>query len=205
MDNHITCTELTKRFGSRTVIDRLSVTARVGEVTALVGPSGAGKTTLLNMMAGLDRPTSGVVSSPGRRTRSFIFQDFNLLDSMNARDNALLTRRLVGKRVRKKDVDTVFGRLGIDGLQRHFPHQLSGGQQQRVAVARILIAETPYIFADEPTAALDPASTSVVLQSLRAAADSGVAVVMVSHQRDNLRIVDRTVDVVNGSTARVRC
>lgn len=204
MDNHITCTELTKRFGSRTVIDRLSVTARAGEVTALLGPSGAGKTTLLNMMAGLERPTSGVVSSPGRRTRSFIFQDYNLLDSMNARDNALLTRRLVGKRARKKDVDAVFGRLGIDGLQRHLPHQLSGGQQQRVAVARVLIAEVPYVFADEPTAALDPASTSVVLQSLRAVADSGATVVMVSHQRDNLRIVDRTVDVANGSTTRIR-
>lgn len=204
MDNHITCTELTKCFGSRSVIDRLSVTARAGEVTALLGPSGAGKTTLLNMMAGLERPTSGVVSSPGRRARSFIFQDYNLLDSMNARDNALLTRRLVGKRVRKQDVDTVFGTLGIDGLQRHLPHQLSGGQQQRVAVARVLIAEVPYVFADEPTASLDSASTSVVLQSLRAVADSGATVVMVSHQRDNLQIVDRTVDVVNGSTTRIR-
>ena len=197
MTSPITCTDLTKRFGRTTVVDDLTLTVPPGEVTALVGPSGAGKTTLLNLLAGLEKPSSGTVTAPGRRERGFIFQDYNLLEAMNAQDNARLSARLLGRRTSRSEVSEIFGALGLQGLERRLPHQLSGGQQQRVAVARVLLARVPYVFA-EPTGALDPDSAAIVLDHLRGAADRGATVLLVSHQDETLRIADRVVEVGNG-------
>jgi putative ABC transport system ATP-binding protein len=193
------CTDLTKSFGLTTVIDHISLTLRPGEVTALVGPSGAGKTTLLNLLSGLEKPTSGRVTAPGRRERGFVFQDYNLLEAMTAKDNALISARLLGRRVSRRRLADLFDGLGLHGLERRLPHQLSGGQQQRVAVARVLLAGVPYIFADEPTGALDPSSAEVVLNQLRDAADGGAVVVLVTHQDETLRIADRVLTVGDGA------
>lgn len=198
MATSLTCTELTKRFGRTTVIDTVSLTLLPGEVTALVGPSGAGKTTLLNVLSGLEKPSQGTVSAPSRVDRGFIFQDYNLLEAMTAVDNALVSARLLGRRVPRRVVHDLFDGLGLHGLERRLPHQLSGGQQQRVAVARVLLADVPYIFADEPTGALDPESSEVVLARLRQAADAGAVVVLVTHQDETLHIADRVLTVDDG-------
>ncbi|MDH2454915.1 ATP-binding cassette domain-containing protein [Corynebacterium bovis] len=189
---------VTRRFGRRTVIPPTDVTVHPGEIFGLTGPSGAGKTTMLALLSGLDSPSSGTVTAPSRRERAFVFQDYNLLESLTARDNALLTARLLGRRTTRRDVRDVFASLGLDGLERRLPHQLSGGQQQRVAVARVLLARVPYIFADEPTGALDPASAAVVLDHLRGCADRGAAVVLVTHTREAMRIVDRVLPLGGG-------
>ncbi|HIW90488.1 MAG TPA: ATP-binding cassette domain-containing protein [Candidatus Corynebacterium avicola] len=193
------CTELTKRFGSTTVIDNVSLALPAGQVTALVGPSGAGKTTLLNLLSGLEKPSRGTVSAPSRSERGFIFQDYNLLEAMTAADNALVSARLLGRRVPRRWVRELFDDLGLHGLERRLPHQLSGGQQQRVTIARVLLADVPYIFADEPTGALDPQSTEVVLTHLRQAADAGAVVVLVTHQDETLHIADRVLTVGGGA------
>lgn len=193
------CTELTKRFGSTTVIDNVSLALPAGQVTALVGPSGAGKTTLLNLLSGLEKPSGGTVSAPSRSERGFIFQDYNLLEAMTAADNALVSARLLGRRVPRRWVRELFDDLGLHGLERRLPHQLSGGQQQRVAIARVLLADVPYIFADEPTGALDPESSEVVLTHLRQAADAGAVVVLVTHQDETLHFADRVLTVGGGA------
>lgn len=197
----LTCTGLTKSFGRTTVLDHVCLALYPGQVTALVGPSGAGKTTLLNLLSGLEKPTSGTVTAPGRTERGFVFQDYNLLEAMTARDNALLSARLLGRKVPRRTFTGLFDELGLHGLERRLPHQLSGGQQQRVAVARVLLAGVPYLFADEPTGALDPDSADTVLAHLRAAADAGAVVVLVTHQDDTLRIADRVL-TVGGGTVR---
>lgn len=199
----LTCTGLTKSFGRTTVLDHVSLTLYPGQVTALVGPSGAGKTTLLNLLSGLEKPTSGTVTAPGRTERGFVFQDYNLLEAMTVKDNALLSARLLGRKVPRHVLTGLFDDLGLHGLERRLPHKLSGGQQQRVAVARVLLAGTPYLFADEPTGALDPDSADTVLTHLRAAANAGAVVVLVTHQDDTLRIADRVLTVSDGAVREV--
>lgn len=169
---------LSKRYGRRTVLNRVSVSIAPGEFVAIMGPSGSGKTTLLNLLSGLDKPTSGRVNAPGRKQRAFVFQDYNLLESLNAKRNATLTARFSGRRPTRGRVAEVFDSLGLAGLESRLPAQLSGGQQQRVAVARALLAQAPYIFADEPTGALDDATASTVLSHLRAVARDGASVIM---------------------------
>ena len=186
---------LTKRYGRRTVLKRVTVSIAPGEFVAIMGPSGSGKTTLLNLLSGLDKPTSGQVNAPGRRQRAFVFQDYNLLESLNAQRNATLTARFSGRRPTRGKVAEVFDSLGLSGLERRLPAQLSGGQQQRVAVARALLAQAPYIFADEPTGALDDATASTVLSHLRAAARDGASVVMVTHSHLAAEAADRIISL----------
>ena len=186
---------LTKRYGRRTVLKRVTVSIAPGEFVAIMGPSGSGKTTLLNLLSGLDKPTSGQVNAPGRRQRAFVFQDYNLLESLNAQRNATLTARFSGRRPTRGRVAEVFDSLGLAGLERRLPGQLSGGQQQRVAVARALLAQAPYIFADEPTGALDDATASTVLSHLRAAARDGASVIMVTHSHLAAEAADRIISL----------
>ena len=186
---------LTKRYGRRTVLKRVTVSIAPGEFDAIMGPSGSGKTTLLNLLSGLDKPTSGRVNAPGRKQRAFVFQDYNLLESLNAQRNATLTARFSGRRPTRGKVAEVFDSLGLSGLERRLPAQLSGGQQQRVAVARALLAQAPYIFADEPTGALDDATASTVLSHLRAAARDGASVVMVTHSHLAAEAADRIISL----------
>ncbi|MDD7582049.1 ABC transporter ATP-binding protein [Corynebacterium sp. 32222D000AT] len=186
---------VTKKFGSQMVFQNLDLDIAPGEFVAVIGPSGSGKTTLLNLLSGLDTPTSGDINAPSRRQRAFIFQDYNLLEALNARHNAELTSRLIGRKVSKAVVDRTFRLLGIESLKERLPHQLSGGQQQRVAVARAVIAEVPYIFADEPTGALDDTSASAVLDCLGQAAQQGSTVVMVTHSQAAAARADRIIDL----------
>ena len=186
---------LSKRYGRRTVLNRVNVSIAPGEFVAIMGPSGSGKTTLLNLQTGLDKPTSGRVNAPGRKQRAFVFQDYNLLESLNAQRNATLTARFSGRRPTRGKVAEVFDSLGLSGLERRLPAQLSGGQQQRVAVARALLAQAPYIFADEPTGALDDATASTVLSHLRAAARDGASVVMVTHSHLAAEAADRIISL----------
>ena len=186
---------LTKRYGRHTVLNRVTVSIAPGEFVAIMGPSGSGKTTLLNLLSGLDKPTSGRVNAPGRTQRAFVFQDYNLLESLNAQRNATLTARFSGRRPTRGKVAEVFDSLGLAGLERRLPAQLSGGQQQRVAVARALLAQAPYIFADEPTGALDDATASTVLSHLRAAARDGASVVMVTHSHLAAEAADRIISL----------
>ena len=186
---------LTKRYGRRTVLKRVTVSISPGEFVAIMGPSGSGKTTLLNLLSGLDKPTSGQVNAPGRRQRAFVFQDYNLLESLNAQRNATLTARFSGRRPSRSRVAEVFDSLGLAGLERRLPAQLSGGQQQRVAVARALLAQAPYIFADEPTGALDDATASTVLSHLRTAARDGASVIMVTHSHLAAEAADRVISL----------
>ena len=186
---------LSKRYGRRTVLNRVTVSIAPSEFVAIMGPSGSGKTTLLNLLSGLDKPTSGRVNAPGRKQRAFVFQDYNLLESLNAQRNATLTARFSGRRPTRGKVAEVFDSLGLSGLERRLPAQLSGGQQQRVAVARALLAQAPYIFADEPTGALDDATASTVLSHLRAAARDGASVVMVTHSHLAAAAADRIISL----------
>ena len=186
---------LSKRYGRRTVLNRVNVSIAPGEFVAIMGPSGSGKTTLLNLLSGLDKPTSGRVNAPGRTQRAFVFQDYNLLESLNAKRNATLTARFSGRRPTRGQVAEVFDSIGLAGLERRLPVQLSGGQQQRVAVARALLAQAPYIFADEPTGALDDATASTVLSHLRAAARDGASVVMVTHSHLAAEAADRIISL----------
>ena len=186
---------LSKRYGRHTVLNRVTVSIAPGEFVAIMGPSGSGKTTLLNLRSGLDKPTSGRVNAPGRTQRAFVFQDYNLLESLNAKRNATLTARFSGRRPTRGKVAEVFDSLGLAGLERRLPRQLSGGQQQRVAVARALLAQAPYIFADEPTGALDDATASTVLSHLRAAARDGASVVMVTHSHLAAAAADRIISL----------
>lgn len=177
------------------VLQGFSVEAHPGQILALSGPSGAGKTTLLNILAGIDGPSRGGVRAAGRRHRGFIFQDYNLLESLTAERNARLSAQLQGKRIPRGEVARVFAELGLAGLQRRLPHELSGGQQQRVAIARVLLAKCAYIFADEPTGALDPENAEIVHRQLRQAADAGAVIVLVSHSAESLAIADRHVEL----------
>ena len=186
---------LSKRYGSHTALAEVNLSIEPGEFVAIMGPSGSGKTTLLNLLSGLDKPSSGTVNAPGRTERAFVFQDYNLLESLNAQRNATLTARFSGRRPSRSRVAEVFDSLGLAGLERRLPAQLSGGQQQRVAVARALLAQAPYIFADEPTGALDDATASTVLSHLRAAARDGASVVMVTHSHLAAEAADRIISL----------
>lgn len=186
---------LSKSFGRNKVIQNLDLNVYGGEILALAGASGSGKTTLLNILAGLDKPSSGSISAPKRTQRGFVFQDYNLLEALTAADNATLSARLLGRPVRKDEVRSVFDELGLVGLENRMPHQLSGGQQQRVAIARVLLAKVPFVFADEPTGALDSKSADIVLKNLRTVADRGATVVIVTHSREGVAAADRVLQV----------
>jgi putative ABC transport system ATP-binding protein len=202
--------------GDATVValDDVSVGVHAGEFTAIMGPSGSGKSTLLHMLAGLDRPTSGTVHIGDtditsmkdkqltllRRDRiGFIFQTFNLLPTMTAAENIVLPMRIAGRRPDEKWVASVVEAVGLTERLGHRPSELSGGQQQRVAAARALVSRPQVIFADEPTGALDSASSAQLLAFLRTAVtDLGQTVVMVTHDATAAGYADRVIFLADG-------
>ncbi len=180
-------------------LDGVTLAIPAGSFTAVVGASGSGKSTLLHCLAGLDRPTSGVVTllgtdldglSEGRRAAfraasvGLVFQDYNLVSSLTAADNVGLPARLAGRRPTSGAVAAALTRVGLAERARMRPHQLSGGERQRVAIARVMLSAPPIVFADEPTGALDADSARVVLGWLRGLADAGTTVVLVTHDED---------------------
>jgi putative ABC transport system ATP-binding protein len=210
--------DLTKVYGSGptavTALDEVTVAIGQGELTAIMGPSGSGKSTLLHAMAGLDSPTSGHVyvgdtdisglDDAGltllRRDRlGFVFQAFNLLPQLTARENITLPLDLAGTKPDGQWVDHVVETLGLETRLAHKPAELSGGQQQRVAVARALASRPELIFADEPTGNLDSKSGTEVLQLMRTSVgDLGQTVVMVTHDAVAASYADRVLFLADG-------
>ena len=183
-----------------------------GEVALLLGPSGSGKTTLLNLLGGLDAPSEGRVivderdlGALGRRQLTlfrresvgFVFQFFNLVPSLTARENVQLAAELAGSDGRASDAWLL--RVGLAGLEDRFPSELSGGQQQRVAIARALAKRPRLLLADEPTGALDQETGQSVLALLRqAAVDEKCAVVVVTHDENLVGFADRVIRLRDG-------
>ncbi|MFF8275233.1 ABC transporter ATP-binding protein [Streptomyces lateritius] len=198
-------------------LDGVDLDFRTGTFTAVMGPSGSGKSTLLQCAAGLDRPTAGTVEVGGvaleklserrltllRRDRiGFVFQSFNLLPSLTAAQNVALPLRLAGRRPSRTEVREALGRVGLAGREKHRPGELSGGQQQRVAIARALITRPGVLFGDEPTGALDSATSREVLTMLRELVDrDGQTIVMVTHDPVAAARADRVVFLADGRVA----
>lgn len=190
----------TTRFGGNQVQALSNVTFQVeeGEYVAIMGESGSGKTTLLNILAALDKPTSGTVHLDGKDLSSikeseiaafrrdnlgFVFQDFNLLDTFSLEDNIYLPLVLSGKSPAemKERITPIAQQLGISSLLKKYPYEVSGGQKQRAAVARALITNPRLILADEPTGALDSKSTDELLRLFGEINRKGQTVLMVTH------------------------
>ena len=187
-----------------------------GEVVAIMGPSGSGKSTLLNLIAGLDRPTTGTVTVAGQRIDTLgegalarfrarhigiIFQFFNLLDDLTVEDNVLLPAQLAGasRRRARALARELLERMGIEPHRDAYPARLSGGQRQRVAIARALVNSPELLLADEPTGALDTATGQEIGRLLRELNAAGQTLVLVTHDPALAqRYAARTVALVDG-------
>lgn len=201
------------RMPETEVLHGIDLTVARGEMVSIVGPSGSGKSTLLACLAGLEPASTGTVTlaghdlgrlSPSRLARlrrdrvGFVFQSYNLIPALTAGENVLLPARLRGQKVTAEDARRALAAVGLEGKETALPGALSGGQQQRVAVARALFAAPDVVFADEPTGALDGKSGETVLGLLRAATDTGSAVVLVTHDLDAAALADRAVVLRDG-------
>lgn len=215
--------ELTKVYGggpkggaTHTALDGFDLTVTEGEFLGIMGPSGSGKTTLLNLLSTIDRPTSGTVRIGGqdpaamddeklalfrRRRLGFVFQDFNLLDTLTLRENVLLP--LVLDKVPVKEMNAALERvaatLGIGGVLDRMPFEVSGGQQQRAAIARAIVHDPAVVLADELTGNLDSKAANDVMQALRSLnEDRGVTVAMVTHDPFAASFCRRVVFIRDG-------
>ncbi|MFG2515826.1 ABC transporter ATP-binding protein [Streptomyces sp. NPDC048584] len=213
--------KVTKSYGTAdsavTALDGVTLGLARGTFTAVMGPSGSGKSTLLQCAAGLDRPDSGIVRVDGkeltgggeaeltkfRRGRiGFIFQQYNLLETLTVAQNTVLPLKLAGRRVDRGRAREVLTAVGLGDRLRHRPGQLSGGQRQRVAIARALVTEPRVIFADEPTGALDTRSAREVLTLLQQAVRvHGRTVVMVTHDPVAASYADSVLFLADGRLA----
>jgi len=204
------------RSGERelTVLDAVDLRIAGGEFVAVLGPSGSGKSTLLALMAGLDRPSSGTVLIDGaeiqdlsedelarlrRRQVGFVFQTFQLLGNLTARENVLLPLELAGARDARQRADELLASVGLAERAHHYPSQLSGGEQQRVALARAFAAEPPILLADEPTGNLDGATGRRVLEILlELRRRHGTTLVLVTHDLDLAGRARRVIRLADG-------
>lgn len=203
----------TRRAVPIAVLGGVSLEVDAGEMVAIVDPSGSGKSTLLYCLSGLEGASSGSVRLMGTELSSlrrvelarlrrdhigFIFQSFNLIPSLRARENVALSGRLAKRRIDHEDVDRALADVGLSDRARHLPGELSGGQQQRVAIARILATRPDIVFADEPTGSLDSVTGSGVLDLLRKAAAGRRSVVMVTHDLEAAARADRVLVLRDG-------
>jgi putative ABC transport system ATP-binding protein len=196
----------------------VSVEIEGGRLTAVMGPSGSGKSTLMHILAGLDQPTEGTVTVQGteitqladddltrlrREHIGFVFQFFNLLPMLDARENMLLPLAIAGERPDSAWFETVVEETGLRDRLTHRPSELSGGQQQRVAVGRAMLSRPTVLFADEPTGNLDSASSAEILQLIRRSVDSvGQTVVVVTHDPTAAAIADRILFLTDGRVVK---
>src|SRR3954466_3584504 len=209
---------LVKSFGegraARRVLDGASLHVQAGEVVAILGRSGSGKSTLLHLLGGLDRPQAGTITVAGepvtgiseralsrlRRTSiGFVFQFFHLLPELSGEANVLLAGRVRGAAPdAAARAHELIDRLGLREVAGSLPHQLSGGEQQRFAIARALVNDPAVLLADEPTGNLDTRAGAEVLRLLRAGADEGRAVILVTHEPAAGGIADRVLTLRDG-------
>jgi ABC-type lipoprotein export system ATPase subunit len=209
---------LVKTFGegrvARRVLDGAELDVAPGEVVAVLGRSGSGKSTLLHLLGGLDRPEAGSIEIAGvdvaraserelsalrRRHVGFVFQFFHLLPELSGEANVLLAGRMRGAapEAPARGADLI-DRLGLRDVAPSLPAQLSGGEQQRFAIARALVNDPSLLLADEPTGNLDAEAGAEVLRLLRAGADEGRAVVMVTHEAGATAMADRVLRLADG-------
>ena len=213
---------LTKRLPSGgkllTILDGIDLAIAPGEFVAVLGPSGSGKSTLLGLMAGLDRPTAGTVRIDGeriddqsedrlarlrRRKIGFVFQSFQLLGNLTARENILLPLELLARTDAARRAAAMLETVGLSDRGHHYPQQLSGGEQQRVALARAFASDPPILLADEPTGNLDSDTGRRVLDTLTALrATSGTTLVLVTHDPAVAALAGRLVALRDGRVER---
>lgn len=212
--------EVTKMYSGKAgvrALQSVNLSFAKGTFTAVMGPSGSGKSTLLHCAAGLDQPTSGKVfigdkeigrlkepllTDIRRKNVGFVFQSFNLVQSLSVWQNILLPQRLAGIRPDKKWAREVLEKVGLKGKEHVLPGQLSGGQQQRVAIARALAGRPDVLFGDEPTGALDLKTGIEILRLLREAVDQfGRTVIMVTHDASAAAWADEVVFLADGKLA----
>lgn len=180
-----------------TALADASLKAESNTLTAIVGESGSGKSTLLSVAAGLITPDSGSVQVDG--TRSIIFQQANLLSSLNVRDQLLIMDHIAGRKLRPQRADELLDFVGLAGMGNRRIGQMSGGQRQRVNIARALMEQPDLLLADEPTSALDSHLSQEIIRLLRdVTQEMKTATVLVTHDRSLLTFADRVVEVKDG-------
>ena len=214
---------LSKIYGSGenqvVALDKANLTIAPGDFISIIGPSGSGKSTLLHLLSGLDHPTSGSLTYDGqeiytlpdkelsafrRRQMGFIFQQFNLLPVLTARENILMPLLLDKKQPDEGYLNQLAELLGLRERLDHLPHELSGGQQQRVAIARALIAQPEVIFADEPTGNLDSRSGGEVMELLKGIRERmGKTLVIITHDNRIAAAADRQLTIMDGVLSEV--
>ena len=208
--------ELTKRFGDNVVLDGISTEIRQGEVVAIIGPSGSGKSTFLRSLNLLEVPTSGRILFEGeditdpkvdinrhRQKIGMVFQQFNLFPHKTVKENIMLapvTLKLMTNEQASAKADELLNRVGLPDKADAYPGSLSGGQKQRVAIARALAMNPDVMLFDEPTSALDPEMVGEVLEIMKELAESGMTMVVVTHEMGFAReVASRVIFINNGN------
>ncbi|MBR6617469.1 MAG: ABC transporter ATP-binding protein [Oscillospiraceae bacterium] len=217
----LSCEKLKKVYGSGEnevhALDGISLEAEQGEFVSIVGTSGSGKSTLLHMLGGLDRPDSGTVTIDGksifslkdeeltifrRRKIGFVFQNYNLVPSLNVYENIVLPVQLDGREPDREYIDSIIETLGLSEKLENLPNNLSGGQQQRVAIARALASKPAIILADEPTGNLDSKTSQDVLGLLKITSSKYTqTIVMITHSEEIAQLADRIIRIEDGKIA----
>ena len=214
---------LSKIYGSgegRVIaLDKADLNISSGDFVSIMGPSGSGKSTLLHLLSGLDKPTSGNLTYDGKdiytcrdkelaafrpKSIGFIFQQFNLIPVLTARENIIMPMLLDRKQPDENYVREITSLLGIYERLDHLPHELSGGQQQRVAIARALIAKPDIIFADEPTGNLDSTNGREVMELLQNVwKEMGKTLVVITHDKSIAQMASRQFQIIDGVLSEV--
>lgn len=214
--HHVTKTYETPA-GKFAALKDIDLEIEPGQFVGIVGKSGSGKSTLLNMVAGIDRPSTGSVAVAGTeiqglsenklaawrgRNVGFVFQFFQLLPTLTAAENVMLPMDFskgVPLRERRKRAVSLLERVGVGLHADKLPATLSGGEQQRVAIARALANEPPLVLADEPTGNLDSVTATAILDLFRDMANGGTTVVIATHEADIARVIDRRIEISDGT------
>ena len=203
--------------GKFAALKQIDLEVKPGEFVGIVGKSGSGKSTLLNMVAGIDRPSSGSVAVAGTeiqdlsenklavwrgRNVGFVFQFFQLLPTLTVAENVILPMDFSGTvpfRERRKRAVALLESVAVGAQADKLPATLSGGEQQRVAIARALANQPPLVLADEPTGNLDSVTATAILDLFRDMANRGTTVVIATHEADIARVIDRRIEISDGA------
>ena len=213
---------LTKIYGKGenkvVALDNVNITINEGEFVSIVGASGSGKSTLLHLLGGVDKPTSGKVYVNGkdiyklssdnlaifrRREVGLIYQFYNLIPILTAKENITLPLELDNKKVDNKELEKLLKDLGIEDRRNHLPNQLSGGQQQRVSIGRALITHPTIVLADEPTGNLDSKSSDEIVELLKKAnKEYKQTIIMITHNMEIAKVADRIIKIEDGKIVK---